>query len=108
MRAQDWLLLILLSTLWGTTLFFVAVANPYVPPLTLVLGRVGIAALVLVCLSSGVALSLPGSVVGMVAVCVTLPSSHAGWSPPAGDEIARQPRDLAWFRPATGRWPSCR
>jgi drug/metabolite transporter (DMT)-like permease len=48
MRMQDWLLLILLSVLWGATFFFVAIANPYVPPLTLVLCRVGIAALVLV------------------------------------------------------------
>lgn len=47
MRMQDWLLLVLLSVLWGATFFFVAVANPYVPPLTLVLCRVGIAALVL-------------------------------------------------------------
>jgi drug/metabolite transporter (DMT)-like permease len=48
MRLQDWLLLVLLSVLWGATFFFVAVANPHVPPLTLVLCRVGIAALVLV------------------------------------------------------------
>lgn len=48
MRAQDWLLLVLLSVLWGATFFFVAVANPHVPPLTLVLCRVGLAALVLV------------------------------------------------------------
>jgi drug/metabolite transporter (DMT)-like permease len=48
MRTQDWLLLVVLSMLWGATFFFVAVANPEVPPLTLVLARVGLAALVLV------------------------------------------------------------
>jgi drug/metabolite transporter (DMT)-like permease len=63
MRAQDWLLLILLSTLWGATFFFVAVANPHVPPLTLVLGRVGIAALVLVPVVWALRYRLPGSAV---------------------------------------------
>lgn len=48
MRAQDWLLLVFLSVLWGATFFFIAVAGPEVPPFTLVLARVGIAALVLV------------------------------------------------------------
>jgi drug/metabolite transporter (DMT)-like permease len=62
MRTQDWLLLVLLSTLWGTTFFFVAVALPYVPPLTLVLGRVGIAALVLVPVVWTLRYRLPGSV----------------------------------------------
>ena len=48
MRTQDWLLLVFLSVLWGATFFFIAVAGPEVPPFTLVLARVGIAALVLV------------------------------------------------------------
>ena len=48
MRTQDWLLLVFLSVLWGATFFFIAVANPEVPPFTLVLARVAIAALVLV------------------------------------------------------------
>lgn len=48
MRATDWLLLVFLSVLWGATFFFVAIANPAVPPFTLVLARVCIAALVLV------------------------------------------------------------
>ena len=47
MRTTDWLLLVFLSVLWGATFFFIAVANPEVPPFTLVLARVGIAALVL-------------------------------------------------------------
>ena len=48
MRTQDWLLLVFLSVLWGATFFFIAIANPEVPPFTLVLARVAIAALVLV------------------------------------------------------------
>ena len=48
MRTSDWLLLVLLSVLWGATYLFIAVANPEVPPFTLVLGRVGFAALALV------------------------------------------------------------
>ena len=48
MRAHNWFLLVILSVLWGATFFFIAIANPHVPPLTLVLARVGIAALALV------------------------------------------------------------
>lgn len=48
MRTQDWLLLVFLSVLWGATFFFIAVASPEVPPFTLVLARVAIAAFVLV------------------------------------------------------------
>lgn len=59
MRTQDWLLLVFLSVLWGATFFFIAVANPEVPPFTLVLARVGIAALVLVPLVFAVGLRLP-------------------------------------------------
>jgi drug/metabolite transporter (DMT)-like permease len=47
MRAADWLLLLVLSVLWGATFFFVAVAVQEVPPLTLVLARVALAALML-------------------------------------------------------------
>jgi drug/metabolite transporter (DMT)-like permease len=48
MHAIDWLLLLLLSVLWGATFFFIAVALPEVPPLTLVFLRVAIAAIALV------------------------------------------------------------
>ena len=47
MTARNWLLLILLSILWGGTFFFAAVALPEVPPLTLVLARCVIASLAL-------------------------------------------------------------
>jgi len=67
MRTTDWLLLVLLSVLWGATFFFIAVANPHVPPFTLVLGRVGLATLALVPL-----LFLLGE---------RLPATAAGWWP---------------------------
>jgi drug/metabolite transporter (DMT)-like permease len=48
MRARDWVQLIILSVLWGATFFLVAIALREMPPLTLVLARCVIAALVLV------------------------------------------------------------
>ena len=44
MKPREWALLIVLSILWGGSFFFVEVALVDLPPLTLVLGRVGIAA----------------------------------------------------------------
>jgi drug/metabolite transporter (DMT)-like permease len=67
MRTSDWLLLVLLSVLWGATYFFIAVANPEVPPFTLVLGRVALAALALAPL-----VFLLGE---------RLPATAAGWWP---------------------------
>jgi drug/metabolite transporter (DMT)-like permease len=48
MRTTDWLLLFVLSVLWGLTYFFAVIATHSVPPLTLVLLRVALAAMVLV------------------------------------------------------------
>lgn len=47
MRPLDWGLLIGLSILWGGSFFFVQIAVPHLPAMTIVLARVGIAALVL-------------------------------------------------------------
>ena len=47
MSGADWLRLLLLSLLWGGSFFFVGVAVPVLPPFTIVLARVGLAALVL-------------------------------------------------------------
>jgi drug/metabolite transporter (DMT)-like permease len=47
MSATDWLLLIVLSVLWGGSFYFGKIAVLEIPPLTLALGRVGIAAAVL-------------------------------------------------------------
>jgi drug/metabolite transporter (DMT)-like permease len=48
MAGRDWLLLVTLSVLWGGSFFFSEVALGELGPLTVVLGRVGIAALALV------------------------------------------------------------
>lgn len=47
MERRDWVLLLLLSVLWGGSFFFAAVAVRELPPLTVVLLRTGIAALAL-------------------------------------------------------------
>lgn len=47
MRAREWLLLVLLSFVWGGTFYFAAIALAELPPLTLVLARCAIAVAVL-------------------------------------------------------------
>ena len=59
MRATDWLLLVLLSVLWGGSFFFVAVAVHEIPPLTLVLARTGLAAVLLFAVVRALHLTLP-------------------------------------------------
>ena len=44
MTATDWTLLVFLSVLWGASFYFAKIAVAEIPPLTLALGRVGIAA----------------------------------------------------------------
>jgi drug/metabolite transporter (DMT)-like permease len=58
-RATDWLLLVFLSILWGGSFFFVAVAVHDIPPFTLVLARVGVAAALLAPVVRFAGLSLP-------------------------------------------------
>ena len=47
MGASEWLLLVVLSVLWGGSFFFVGVAVKALPPLTIVALRVGLAAIAL-------------------------------------------------------------
>ena len=47
MKLKNFLLLVLLAALWGPSFLFIKVAVAEIPPLTLVLGRVGIAAVLL-------------------------------------------------------------
>jgi drug/metabolite transporter (DMT)-like permease len=47
MSISQWLLLFVLSVLWGGAFFFIAIAVPELPPLTIVLVRVALAALLL-------------------------------------------------------------
>lgn len=55
MGAREWLLLLVLSVLWGGSYFFAAVALSALPPLTLALARVSLAAaaLLLLCAATG-------------------------------------------------------
>ena len=50
MGLTEWVLVVILSILWGGSFFFVELALTRLPPFTLVLGRVGLAALALVLL----------------------------------------------------------
>lgn len=59
MTPQLWGMLVLLSVIWGASFFFAAVALGGFPPLTIVLGRVAIAAAVLVLLCRTMGLALP-------------------------------------------------
>lgn len=61
MTLGDWLLLVLLSTLWGGSFFFAEIAVREIPPLTLALGRCSIAALVLLVYLRGMGMTLPAS-----------------------------------------------
>ncbi len=62
MNRAEWGLLVLLSVLWGGAFFCVGVALVELPPLTVVLARVGIAAMFLLVLSWILGHSLPRSV----------------------------------------------
>ncbi|MEM7465157.1 MAG: DMT family transporter, partial [Pseudomonadota bacterium] len=67
MNAEEWGLLILLSVLWGGAFFFVGVAVKELPPLTIVLARVAMAAAMLLPL--------------FWAFGHRLPKTFAGWTP---------------------------
>lgn len=47
MNAREWLLLVILSMFWGSSFFLIKVALEELQPLTIVLGRVGLAAIAL-------------------------------------------------------------
>lgn len=55
----DWLLLVVLSVLWGGTFFFAKIALVEIPPITLALGRVAIAAAVLLATARAIGWPLP-------------------------------------------------
>jgi drug/metabolite transporter (DMT)-like permease len=61
MRATDWLLLVLLSVLWGSTYLFIAYALQEVPPLTLAFLRVALAALALAPLALAFGYGVPAT-----------------------------------------------
>ena len=59
MSATDWLLLIVLSVLWGGSFYFAKIAVVEIPPLTLALGRVAIAAAALAVVARILGLTWP-------------------------------------------------
>ncbi len=59
MGPVEWVLLIILSIFWGGSFFFVEVALTELPPHTIVLGRVGFAALALILLVYVIGLRMP-------------------------------------------------
>jgi len=61
MSATDWLLLIGLSLLWGGSFFFAKIAVLELPPLTVALGRVAIAAAILLTLARVTGVALPAT-----------------------------------------------
>jgi drug/metabolite transporter (DMT)-like permease len=61
MSAADWLLLVGLSLLWGGSFFFAKIAVLELPPLTVALGRVAIAAAILLTLARATGVALPAS-----------------------------------------------
>jgi drug/metabolite transporter (DMT)-like permease len=59
MSATDWLLLLVLSVLWGGSFYFAKIAVLEIPPLTLALGRVGIAAAALAVFACAIGATFP-------------------------------------------------
>jgi drug/metabolite transporter (DMT)-like permease len=62
MSLTDWALLLVLSVLWGGSFYFAKIAVSEIPPLTLALGRVGIAAAALVIVGRLLAVPFPRDV----------------------------------------------
>jgi drug/metabolite transporter (DMT)-like permease len=60
MSAREWAMLLTLSVLWGSSFFFAGVAVTGLPPLTIVVLRVGIAALILNTVLPLMGLGMPG------------------------------------------------
>jgi len=59
MSARDWVLLLILSTVWGGSFFFAEIALQTLPPFTAVLGRVSIAAVILLIIARARGAHLP-------------------------------------------------
>jgi drug/metabolite transporter (DMT)-like permease len=59
MSATDWLLLVVLSVFWGGSFYFAKIAVAEIPPLTLALGRVGMAAAALAAVAHVLRLAWP-------------------------------------------------
>jgi drug/metabolite transporter (DMT)-like permease len=62
MRFQEWLLIAILSILWGGSFFFVGVAVKEIPPLTIVLCRVALASVILLSIVYSKGNKMPSSI----------------------------------------------
>ena len=62
MGAADWMLLLVLGTLWGGSYFFGKVVLAQLPPFTVAVGRLGLAALVLQVVVRAAGHRMPGSI----------------------------------------------
>nr|WP_309486181.1 DMT family transporter [Ancylobacter mangrovi] len=86
MSAGDWAVLALLGLIWGGSFFFGKIAIAEMPPLTMVLGRVGIGALVLlaVTFASGtrfrLTLGLALGIAGLAMLNNVIPFGLIAWS----------------------------
>ena len=61
MGAREWAMLLTLSLIWGGAFFFAAVAVTELPPFTVVFGRVGLAAIILLITLKIMGISMPKS-----------------------------------------------
>lgn len=85
MAPLDWAALVLLSVIWGGSFFFGKIAIAEIPPLTMVLGRVGIGALALLVIAqlSGVRVPLAGRISQFLVLALisnVIPFGLIAWS----------------------------
>jgi drug/metabolite transporter (DMT)-like permease len=59
MSTSDWLLLVVLASFWGGSFFFAAIAVREIPPLTLALARVAVAAAILILYLRAAGVAMP-------------------------------------------------
>jgi drug/metabolite transporter (DMT)-like permease len=69
MAPREWGMLVLLSLLWGGSFFFIGVAVRELPPLTIVVLRVGLAALILLAVVRAMGLRMPRDRSSWTAFC---------------------------------------
>ena len=103
--AIDWLLLLVLSVLWGGSFYFAKIAVLEIPPLTLALGRVSIAAAALAVVARAIGEPFPrdGATWRWLAVMAlfnnAMPFALLFWGQPsASPRFSRPPA------PCSGSW----
>jgi drug/metabolite transporter (DMT)-like permease len=85
MTIKEWILIIILSIIWGGSFFFVGIAVKELPPLTIVLGRVALASVILLAIvylkgeKMPSSLSIWGSFIVMGAINNMIPFCLIAW-----------------------------